>query len=128
MPLKSKKSKSKRCTLRQKYKAIRKCKEHHKKIAKEAKKTGRSGGVAKRKKALLKDPGIPKQWPFKEQMVQEMQQKRLAILAEEQRRKEDRKAARVSARPVPQVPIGIWAPQTCQRRNATSGCSLRSHG
>jgi len=98
MPLKSKKSKSKRCTLRQKYKAIRKCKEHHKKIAKEAKKTGRSGGVAKRKKALLKDPGIPKQWPFKEQMVQEMQQKRLAILAEEQRRKEDRKAARAVKR------------------------------
>eukprot|EP00951_Prasinocladus_malaysianus_P000439 scaffold3323_cov30-Prasinocladus_malaysianus.AAC.1 len=92
MPLKSKKSKSKRTTLRQKYKAIRKCKEHHKKLAKEAKKSGRSKSA--KKKAILKDPGIPKQWPFKEQLIQEMQQKRLQIVAEEQRRKEERRAAR----------------------------------
>eukprot|EP00193_Tetraselmis_chui_P022666 CAMPEP_0177795350 /NCGR_PEP_ID=MMETSP0491_2-20121128/26184_1 /TAXON_ID=63592 /ORGANISM="Tetraselmis chuii, Strain PLY429" /LENGTH=519 /DNA_ID=CAMNT_0019318171 /DNA_START=151 /DNA_END=1707 /DNA_ORIENTATION=- len=95
MPLKSKKSKSKRTTLRQKYKAIRKCKEHHKKLAKEAKK---SKSPHAKKRALLKDPGIPKQWPFKEQLIQEMQQKRLAILAEEQRRKEDKKAARAMKR------------------------------
>mmetsp|Transcript_22486 Transcript_22486/g.62374 ORF Transcript_22486/g.62374 Transcript_22486/m.62374 type:complete len:603 (-) Transcript_22486:260-2068(-) len=96
MPLKSKKSKSKRCTLRQKYKAIRKCKEHHKKLAKEAKKKGTS--KAAKKRAIMKDPGIPKQWPFKDQLIQEMQQKRLSILAEEQRRKEEKKAARVEKR------------------------------
>ncbi|KAJ6710917.1 hypothetical protein OIU74_011718 [Salix koriyanagi] len=40
MVKKSKKSKSKRITLKQKHKVIRKVKEHHKKKAKEAKKSG----------------------------------------------------------------------------------------
>lgn len=40
MPKKSKKSKSKRLTLRQKHKVIRKVKEHHRKKAKELRKAG----------------------------------------------------------------------------------------
>ena len=41
MPKKSKKSKSKRQTLRHKYKVIRKVKEHARKVSKDAKKSGK---------------------------------------------------------------------------------------
>ena len=54
MPKKSSGSKSKRMTLRQKYKIKRKVKEHHKKKAKELKKRGG-------KEKAPKDPGLPSQ-------------------------------------------------------------------
>ena len=66
MPKKSKKSKSKRVSLHQKYKIIKKVKEHHKKTAKALKK---KGGKVK----PPKDPGIPAAWPFKEQLMQEIE-------------------------------------------------------
>ena len=88
MPKKSKKSKSKRTTLKQKYKVIKKVKEHHKKKAKLAKKSGR-------KVKPPKDPGIPSQWPFKQELVKELEWEKQRALAEQQRKKEERRLARV---------------------------------
>ncbi len=88
MPKKSKKSKSKRTTLKQKYKVIKKVKEHHKKKAKLAKKSGR-------KVKAPKDPGIPSQWPFKQELVKELEWEKQRALAEQQRKREERRLARV---------------------------------
>eukprot|EP01125_Pyxidicula_operculata_P007200 TRINITY_DN2449_c0_g2_i1.p1 TRINITY_DN2449_c0_g2~~TRINITY_DN2449_c0_g2_i1.p1 ORF type:complete len:617 (+),score=182.44 TRINITY_DN2449_c0_g2_i1:44-1894(+) len=62
-----KKPKSKRVTLKDKYKVERKVKEHNKKMRKEAKKNPQL------RKKLNKDPGIPNLWPFKEHLIQKMQ-------------------------------------------------------
>jgi hypothetical protein len=88
MPKKSSKSKSKRQTLRAKYKVIRKVKEHHRKKRKELKK---QGGKPK----APKDPGLPAQWPFKEDLIKEFAFKRAQILADEKRKKEEKKARRL---------------------------------
>ncbi|KAL8550436.1 hypothetical protein ACS0TY_009028 [Phlomoides rotata] len=85
MVKKSKKSKSKRVSLRKKYKVIRKVKEHHKKKAKEAKKLGFD-----KKPKVEKDPGIPNDWPFKEQELKALEVRRQRALQEI----EDKKAAR----------------------------------
>ena len=90
MPKKSKKSKSKRTTLRQKYKVIKKVKEHHKKKAKEAKKAGLSG-----RKKVQKDPGIPSQYPFKEQLLKEIEFAKARTQAEALQKKEQRKLNKV---------------------------------
>ncbi|GFR43831.1 hypothetical protein Agub_g4952, partial [Astrephomene gubernaculifera] len=90
MPKKSKKSKSKRMTLKQKYKIIRKVKEHHRKIRKEERKAAKSG----KKKKVVKDPGLPSQWPYKEELVKEFAFLRAKALADEKRKKEERKLAR----------------------------------
>ena len=66
MAQKSKKSKSKRMSLKQKYKIVKKVKEHHKKKAKEEKKSGR-------KQKAPKDPGIPNAWPFKADLLKELE-------------------------------------------------------
>lgn len=84
MPKKSTKSKSKRMTLRQKHKILRKVKQHHKKLRKEERKKGPK---------KVKDPGLPSQWPYKEELIKEFAFKRAQILADEKRRKEERKAA-----------------------------------
>lgn len=88
MPKKSKKSKSKRQTLRHKHKVIRKVKEHHRKKAKEAKKLGR-------KPKKVKDPGIPAQWPFKQELVKELEWQKQQILQKEQQKKDAKRAAQV---------------------------------
>ncbi|GER55105.1 GTP-binding family protein, partial [Striga asiatica] len=85
MVKKSKKSKSKRVSLKKKYKIIRKVKEHHKKKAKEAKKLG----LNKKQKAE-KDPGIPNDWPFKEQELKALEARRQRAIQE----LEEKKAAR----------------------------------
>ena len=90
MPKKSKKSKSKRTTLRQKYKVIKKVKEHHKKKAKEAKKAGLTG-----RKKVQKDPGIPSQYPFKEQLLKEIEFAKARTQAEAEQKKEQRKLNKV---------------------------------
>ncbi|XP_022758631.1 guanine nucleotide-binding protein-like NSN1 isoform X2 [Durio zibethinus] len=86
MVKKSKKSKSKRVSLKQKYKVIRKVKEHHKKKAKEAKKLG-----LKRKRKVEKDPGIPNDWPFKEQELKALEARRARALEELEQKKAARK-------------------------------------
>ncbi|KAK6940549.1 Guanine nucleotide-binding protein-like 3, N-terminal domain [Dillenia turbinata] len=86
MVKKSKKSKSKRVPLRQKYKVLRKVKEHHKKKAKEAKKLG-----ANRRRKVEKDPGIPNDWPFKEQELKALEARRAKALEELEAKKAARK-------------------------------------
>uniref|UniRef100_A0A169WHA3 CP-type G domain-containing protein n=1 Tax=Daucus carota subsp. sativus TaxID=79200 RepID=A0A169WHA3_DAUCS len=79
-------SKSKRVSLKQKYKVIRKVKEHHKKKAKDAKKQG----LNKRPK-VEKDPGIPNDWPFKEQELKALEARRALALEELEQKKAARK-------------------------------------
>ncbi|KAK9726485.1 hypothetical protein RND81_05G218500 [Saponaria officinalis] len=86
MVKKSKKSKSKRVSLKQKHKIIRKVKEHHKKKAKEAKKLG----LNKRHK-VEKDPGIPNEWPFKEQELKSLELRRARAIEELEQKKAARK-------------------------------------
>ncbi|KAE8662363.1 Guanine nucleotide-binding protein-like NSN1 [Hibiscus syriacus] len=86
MVKRSKKSKSKRVSLKQKYKVIRKVKEHHKKKAKEAKKLGLN-----RKRKVEKDPGIPNDWPFKEQELKALEVRRARALEELEQKKAARK-------------------------------------
>ena len=66
MPKKSKKSKSRRETLKHKYKVIKKVKEHKKKLRKEARKNPSANKGPK-------DPGIPNAWPFKQQLMEGLQ-------------------------------------------------------
>lgn len=89
MAQKSKKSKSKRMSLKQKYKIVKKVKEHHKKKAKEDKKAGR-------KQKAPKDPGIPSAWPFKADLLKELDWEKQRAVAVDKQRKEERKRARVS--------------------------------
>ncbi|WCJ38107.1 Guanine nucleotide-binding protein-like NSN1 [Euphorbia peplus] len=86
MVKRSKKSKSKRISLKQKHKVIRKVKEHHKKKAKEAKKLG----FTKKPKAE-KDPGIPNDWPFKEQELKALEARRARAIEELEQKKVARK-------------------------------------
>ncbi|KAI3829823.1 hypothetical protein L1987_03951 [Smallanthus sonchifolius] len=86
MPKRSKKSKSKRVTLKQKHKVIKKVKEHHKKKAKEAKKLGLN-----KKARVEKDPGIPNDWPFKEQELKALEARRTKALEEIEQKKAARK-------------------------------------
>ncbi|GAB4820326.1 hypothetical protein N2152v2_007372 [Parachlorella kessleri] len=80
----SKGSKSKRQTLRQKYKILRKVKEHHRKKRKEERKLGN-------KKKEPKDPGIPKQWPFKEELVAQLTAEKEAHAARERLKRDERR-------------------------------------
>jgi hypothetical protein len=66
---------------------IKKVKEHHRKKKKELKKLGN-------KAPKVKDPGIPAQWPFKEELIKELAWKRQQILLQEKEKKEERKRAR----------------------------------
>ncbi|KAL4587977.1 hypothetical protein LXL04_000854 [Taraxacum kok-saghyz] len=86
MPKRSKKSKSKRVTLKQKHKVIKKVKDHHKKKAKEAKKLGLN-----RRPKVEKDPGIPNDWPFKEQELKALEARRTKALEEIEQKKAARK-------------------------------------
>ncbi|EPS67713.1 hypothetical protein M569_07060 [Genlisea aurea] len=85
MVKRSTKSKSKRVPLRKKYKIIRKVKEHQKKKAKEAKKAGFN-----KKPKVEKDPGIPNEWPFREQELKALEARRERAIQE----LEEKKAAR----------------------------------
>lgn len=72
--------------LKKKYKIIRKVKEHQKKKAKEAKKLG----INKKPKAE-KDPGIPNDWPFKEQELKALEARRQRAIQEQEEKKAARK-------------------------------------
>ncbi|TKY53580.1 Guanine nucleotide-binding protein NSN1 [Spatholobus suberectus] len=86
MVKKSKKSKSKRVSLKKKYKIIRKVRDHNRKKAKEAKKLRLSG-----KKKVEKDPGIPNDWPFKEQELKALEARRAKVIEELEQKKAERK-------------------------------------
>ena len=108
MPKKSAKSRSKRTTLHQKYKVIKKIKEHHRKKAKELRK---KGGRVK----APKDPGIPNSWPFKEQLVKELEFERERAEAATAARKEAAKHRRVRCAALRHA---LWAPLAPSGLNA----------
>ncbi|KAG2453369.1 hypothetical protein HYH02_001593 [Chlamydomonas schloesseri] len=96
MPKKSTKSKSKRMTLKQKYKILKKVREHHRKARKAEKKNPKT--AAQKKRALIKkDPGLPAQWPYKDELVKEFQFLRAKALAEEKQKKDERRLSRQAA-------------------------------
>lgn len=80
-----------RTPLRKKYKIARKVKEHHRKLAKDAKKNGT-------KKPKVKDPGIPNAWPFKEELLKEIEQKNQSVLEEKLKKKEEKAQQRADKR------------------------------
>lgn len=83
-------SKSKRVPLKKKYKIEKKVKEYNKKKSKEAKKVQLSG-----KRKVEKDPGIPNDWPFKEQELKALEARRERAIQELEQKKADRKERKV---------------------------------
>lgn len=73
-------------TLKKKYKIIKKVKDHHKKKAKEAKKLG-----VNNKHKVEKDPGVPNDWPFKEQVLKDLEARRARALEAAEQKKIARK-------------------------------------
>ncbi|CEG35464.1 guanine nucleotide-binding protein [Plasmopara halstedii] len=88
-----KKGKSKRLSLHKKYKIARKVREHKRQERKAEK-------LSQHKKK--KDPGIPNNWPFKEELLLQVEQARLAEIdaqrLAQQQRKEDKKKAKQLAK------------------------------
>ncbi|EGZ20224.1 hypothetical protein PHYSODRAFT_558697 [Phytophthora sojae] len=88
-----KKGKSKRLSLHKKYKIARKVREHKRQERKAEK-------LNQHKKK--KDPGIPNNWPFKEELLLQVEQARLAEIEAQrqaqQQRKEDKKKAKQLAK------------------------------
>ena len=108
MPKKSTKSKSKRTTLKQKYKVLKKVAEHHRKKRKELRKSGR-------KPKAPKDPGIPSQWPFKTELVKELEWEKQRAKAEQQRKRDERRLAQVMFLfPLASSTLLGSAPASCQ--------------
>ena len=83
MPLRKEK-KSKRISLKDRYKIEKKVRDHNRKVRRQARKDAKSGATERR--ALRKDPGIPNLWPFKEQLLKQLEAKK--------ERDEERKVAR----------------------------------
>jgi len=83
-----KKGKSKRTTLKDKYRIQRRIVETHRKRKKQAKKDAASGKVQHK----TKDPGIPNSWPFKQDLLRDIQRTRDREQAQEQETKEKRKS------------------------------------
>jgi hypothetical protein len=98
---------------------IRKVKEHGKKKKKEMKKLGI-------KEKAPKDPGLPSQWPFKEELIKEFQFKKDQILADEKRRKEERKRARL-VRLLPRRRAGRGAANEAPARPAAVAVFRAAH-
>lgn len=82
-----KKGKSKRTTLQDKYKIERRTNETHRKRRKQAKRDAANGVVLNKSK---KDPGIPNSWPFKKDLLNEIQRTR----ERQQQMQEESKAKR----------------------------------
>ena len=103
---KGKNHQSKRTALHTKYKIQKKVREHHRKERKEQKAKLKKQGTLEYRKS--KDPGIPGAWPFKEQLLQEvegwkdMQQKERLQLAL-QRKKERERARKAGMSPAQQM-------------------------
>jgi nuclear GTP-binding protein len=65
---------------------LKKVKEHHRKKAKEAKKLGLN-----QRKKVEKDPGIPNDWPFKDQEIKALEARRAKAIEELEQKKAARK-------------------------------------
>eukprot|EP00803_Ostreobium_quekettii_P004167 evm.model.scf_1272.3 EVM.evm.TU.scf_1272.3 scf_1272:13025-17427(+) len=90
MVKKSTKSRSKRVPLRRKYNIIKKVKERARKARRDGKRAAKGG--AKPRKA--KDPGVPQQWPFRDEFLKEMAFERDRILDEAKKKREERRRLR----------------------------------
>ena len=100
---KGKNHSSKRTTLHQKYKIQKKVREHRRKIRKDEKTKAKKGG-GKLAARIRKDPGIPNLWPFKEQLLREVEehkeqvvQDKIAAKVEMQKAKEKARLAGMSS-------------------------------
>ncbi|KAI9575048.1 GNL3L/Grn1 putative GTPase-domain-containing protein [Boletus coccyginus] len=82
---------SRRGTTRQREKIKHKVSEHHKKAKKQARKDKAAGKLVQKKSK--KDPGIPNNFPYKDQILAEVEEQRRQAAAERQRRKEEKLAA-----------------------------------
>jgi nuclear GTP-binding protein len=82
-----KKGKSKRTTLQDKYKIQKRTKETHRKRKKQAKKDVKAGKVIPKRK----DPGIPNSWPFKQDLLKDIQRARERQQQSQSEAKEKRK-------------------------------------
>lgn len=82
-----KKGKSKRTTLKDKYKIQRRVTETNRKRKKQAKKDLKAGKVIPKKK----DPGIPNSWPFKQDLLKDIQRAREREQQLQQENKDRRK-------------------------------------
>ena len=83
------KKQSKRMTCRKRYKIERKVREHNRKVRKEER-------LKSNKKPKSKDPGIPNLYPFKEELLRQMQEKKeqeadAKAKAKEQKQKKEQK-------------------------------------
>ncbi|OQR92381.1 guanine nucleotide-binding protein [Achlya hypogyna] len=95
-----KKTKSKRLSLHKKYKILRKVREHKRQERKKER-----SGVGKKKKV----PGIPNNWPFKEELLQQEEQARLAELANQERLKEQRRKEKLEKKKQDKLAINALA-------------------
>lgn len=86
-----KKGKSKRTTLKDKYKIQRRVVETGRKRKKQAKRDAKAG-IVKNSKRSKKDPGIPNSWPFKEELLKDIQRTRERQQQKKEEEKERRKA------------------------------------
>lgn len=104
--------KSKRIPLRQKYKVEKKVRQHRREVRRANK---NKPAVRKIRK---KDPGIPNLWPFKQQMMEELQQKREAELEARKARREARRESVRAAREAGYDPALAEIMADANRRNA----------
>ena len=93
---------SKRLPARKKYKIERKVREHNRKERKDAKKNAHSKSTPTSHEwvwcvtflsahtELKKDPGIPNLFPFKEQLLQQMQARKERVEGEKERQRQQR--------------------------------------
>ncbi|KAL3791079.1 hypothetical protein HJC23_012064 [Cyclotella cryptica] len=90
-----KKGKSKRVTLKDKYKMQRRVVETHRKNRKQATRDAKAGVVRHDKKK--KDPGIPNSWPFKQELLQDIRRSNERI----EQKKAEEKARRALSKKDP---------------------------
>jgi nuclear GTP-binding protein len=83
-----KKGKSKRTTLKDKYKIQRRVTETHRKRKKEAKRDAKNG--VKKVDPKKRDPGIPNSWPFKQDLLKDIQRARERQQQQQQEHKDKR--------------------------------------
>jgi nuclear GTP-binding protein len=91
----AKKRKSKRQTLQQKYKIVKRTKEHHRKL-KKGKITSTANQLQRKNKMKREENRIPNAWPYKDELLKEIQSAKERMEEVKQRQKEKRKEEVVS--------------------------------